>query len=296
MGGDDTAGDKSAEVPKATQPSAKDFTAENKTDGAKTPTTSDAKSKGETAKKIADQEDKKSDTSPTATKASETTPTPAPVTSTDTPTPATAAPTTPTPMPSANLSTADQIKQIESYIDTNEASLVKREKNVKERIDAFKKAHPNEPDKVSEFTKQENASLDVYRKQIDDANEQHKNNLNKLKSSSQSTPSAAPAAPSSGVASSASPSESGGGGSTPSVGGGTPPSAEGGSTAPSGSEIDNASTAVAEGQRMESSADGGTTINAPKTTNNSNQAGKEPTQIADVYDSEFSKLISGAVA
>ena len=131
---------------------------------------------------------------------------------------------------------------------------------------------------------------------IDDANEQHKNNLNKLKSSSQSTPSAAPAAPSSGVASSASPSESGGGGSAPSVGGGTPPSAEGGSTAPSGSEIDNASTAVAEGQRMESSADAGSVINAPSTTNKSSASGKEPTQIADVYDTEFAKLLGTVVA
>ena len=298
LGGEDTAGDKPAEPPKPTEPSAKDFTAEKKTGGPQTPTASDATTKGETAKKIADQDNKPaSETSPTVAKATEAPQQTTPVTSTETATPATTAPTTPTPMPSANLSTADQIKQIESYIDTNDENLAKREKNVKERIAAYKKAHENEPDKVTEFTKQENASLDIYRKQIEDANDQHKQNLDKLKKSSQSTPSAAPAAPAAGVSSSASessPSESGGGSSAPSVGGGTPPtpSAEGGSKAPSGSEIDNASAAVAEGQRMESSADQGTTINAPKTTNNNNQAGKEPTQIADVYDSEFAKLIS----
>lgn len=299
LGGEDTAGDKPAEPPKPTQPNAKDFTAEGKSgDGAKTPT-SDAASKGDTAKKIADAENKPaSETSPTANKATEAPAQATPVTSTDTPTPTTQAPTTPSPMPSANLSTADQIKQIEGYIDANEQSLATRERNVKERIAAYKKAHENEPDKVTEFTKQENESLNVYRKQIDDANDQHKQNLDKLKKGSQSSPSVAAAPPSAGVASSStsSPSESGGGGSAPSVGGGTPPSAESGSTAPSGSEINNASSAVAEGQRMESSADAGMTVNAPKTTNNTNQAGKEPTQISDVYDSEFAKLISSAVA
>lgn len=287
LGGTDN--DVKAEAPKPTSPDTSKFTAESKSDGPKTPT-SDAMSKADTAKKLSEEGTlPPSETSPTPTRGLEAPMSAAPVTNTDA-SPA-QAPTAPTPLPSGNLSTPDQIKQIQSYIDTNEQNLANKEKNARERIDAFKKAHPNEPEKVAEFIKQEQASLDTYKKQIDSANEQHKTNIINLAKSPQAAPSAPPAPPPSGAASQ-SPSESSSGGSAPSIGGGTPPSAEGGTTAPSGSQIDSASAAVAEAQRMESSADQGTVINAPNTTNNTSRAGKEPTQIADVYDSEFAKLIA----
>ena len=61
----------------------------------------------------------------------------------------------------------------------------------------------------------------------------------------------------------------------------------------SGAQISAASSDVAEGQRMESAADMGGSVNSQTITNNSNSVGKEPTpQIADVYDTEFAKLIA----
>ena len=61
----------------------------------------------------------------------------------------------------------------------------------------------------------------------------------------------------------------------------------------SGAQISAASSDVAEGQRMESAADMGGSVNSQTITNNSNSVGKEPTpQIVDVYDSEFAKLIA----
>lgn len=285
--GSDEGSDKPAEPPKAVQPNAKEFTAEGKTGGAKTPATTETKT--DTTKKMEDEG--KTPTSPTVKKSTEATATPSAL-SNETPTPATA-PVTPTPVPSGSLSTSDQISQIESYIDANQKSLATREKNVKDRIAAFKKAHADEPDKVQEFTKKENESLDAYRKQVDDANEQHKNNIQNLKKTSSSSSTMTAAAPSAGAVSSSSPSETGGSSSAPSAGG-TPPSADTASKVASGSEIDNASTAVAEGQRMESTADAGSVINSPTTNNNNSMSGKEPTQIADVYDSEFAKLLGAA--
>jgi len=60
-----------------------------------------------------------------------------------------------------------------------------------------------------------------------------------------------------------------------------------------GSELDRASADIAEQQRMESAADAGNQTTNSSVTNNSNSAGKEPTpQIADVYDTEFAKLLA----
>jgi hypothetical protein len=75
--------------------------------------------------------------------------------------------------------------------------------------------------------------------------------------------------------------------------GGSSPSAESSAPSSSGAALSNASADVAEMQRMESAADMGGSVNSQTITNNSNSAGKEPTpQIADVYDTEFAKLIA----
>jgi hypothetical protein len=51
--------------------------------------------------------------------------------------------------------------------------------------------------------------------------------------------------------------------------------------------------AVAEEQRMEASADEGTTINNSTNNSNTSSPDKPNTQIADVYDSEFAALLVG---
>jgi hypothetical protein len=99
------------------------------------------------------------------------------------------------------------------------------------------------------------------------------------------TPTAAPPAASTGGVSAA-PELPGGG----SMGGGgavSPSPDSGSSPAVSGEALSTASSEVAEGQRMDSAADAGTTINAPMTNNKSGATGKEPENIASVYNNSF---------
>ena len=65
------------------------------------------------------------------------------------------------------------------------------------------------------------------------------------------------------------------------------PSASSSSSAPSGSSIGQMSSDVAEGQRLDSAADKGTTINAPTVNNSSGSTGKAPKTIADAYNKSF---------
>ena len=65
------------------------------------------------------------------------------------------------------------------------------------------------------------------------------------------------------------------------------PSASASSSAPSGSSISQMSSDVAEGQRLDSAADKGTTINAPTVNNTSGSTGKAPKNIAETYNSSF---------
>jgi hypothetical protein len=60
----------------------------------------------------------------------------------------------------------------------------------------------------------------------------------------------------------------------------------------SGSALSDASSQVAEAQRMESTADVGSSVNAPVTNNNTGSSGKEPTKLASAYDEEFAKLLA----
>lgn len=126
----------------------------------------------------------------------------------------------------------------------------------------------------------------------------YNNRINELvdmqqgKKSSSPTPTATPPQIPAAAASGGStpPSTSSGGGAEPSSS--TAPSAEGSSGAPSGAEMSTASAQVAEAQRMESAADMGGVVNSPTTNNSSSAAGKEPSVIADAYDSEFAKLLT----
>jgi hypothetical protein len=98
------------------------------------------------------------------------------------------------------------------------------------------------------------------------------------------TPTAAPAAsmPSTGG------SVSGGDGGGMSGGGAVSPSPSSESSpSVSGAALSSASSDVAEGQRMDSAADAGVTIDAPTTNNQAGTKGKEPENIASVYNTSF---------
>ncbi len=99
------------------------------------------------------------------------------------------------------------------------------------------------------------------------------------------TPTAAPAAsmPSTGGGS-----ISGGGESGMSGGGAVSPSPSSESSpSVSGAALSSVSSEVAEGQRMDSAADAGVTIDAPTTNNQAGTKGKEPENIASVYNTSF---------
>jgi hypothetical protein len=217
-------------------------------------------------------------------------------------TPVTSEPVTPAPSPttmpspalSGDMSADQKITQIQTFIDSNNQNLAEREKNSKERIDAFKKQNAGSPEKIAEFVKQEEASLESYRKTVENSNSQHSTNIGALKKDNAPSAASVPSSPTGSVAD-ASEASSSGGSSSPSESGSSgssPPSAESSPSAPSGSEMSNQSASVAEQQRMESSADEGSIINSPTTNNSSESQGKAQNLIADVYDTEFAKLIS----
>jgi hypothetical protein len=79
----------------------------------------------------------------------------------------------------------------------------------------------------------------------------------------------------------------GGGGSAPSV---TPS----GGGAPSGESISSSSSQVSEGQRMESAADKGSTVNAGTTNNSSGTTGKPSKQTASAYDDGFAQRLAAS--
>lgn len=84
----------------------------------------------------------------------------------------------------------------------------------------------------------------------------------------------------------------GGGGAAPSGGGGAAPSIAPSGGAPSGASISSSSAEVSEGQRMESAADKGATINAGTTNNSSSSTGKPSKQTASAYDDSFAQRLA----
>jgi hypothetical protein len=70
------------------------------------------------------------------------------------------------------------------------------------------------------------------------------------------------------------------------------PSVESGATTPSGEAVADASTQVAEAQRMESSSEMESSIQQPTINNVSGSTGKEATVIADAYDSELAEFLT----
>lgn len=210
------------------------------------------------------------------------------------PTPVTSsAPVQTAPAPASNMSDADKIKQLEGYIENNKQRFAKRESDAQRHIDSFKKRYSNDPERVKELEDSYKQTLSVEKKEMENANAGFQNQIDTIKKSSKATVMASSAS---------SPSiESGGESSTPAseisggVGGGAGGSAEpiaSAAVAPSGSNISQASSQVAEGQRMESAADMGSIFNAPTTNNVSDTEGKPSNAIADAYDTEFAKLLA----
>jgi hypothetical protein len=210
------------------------------------------------------------------------------------PTPPTAAPATPpapvqtAPTPAPEMSDADKIKQLEGYIEGNKKRFTRRESDAARHIASFKKRYANDPGRVKELEDEYKETLDVERKEMEEANAGFRRQIDFIKNSKGGTVSADAAA-------AASPSVSSGGGaesaSAVSGGGGGGGAISAGSSAPSGAEVSQASSDVAEGQRMESAADGGSVVNAPTTTNSSSaQDGAKP-PVADAYNEEFARLI-----
>ena len=213
------------------------------------------------------------------------------------PAPPTAAPATPpapvqtAPTPAPEMSDADKIKQLEGYIEGNKKRFARREEGAARHIASFKRRYANDPGRVKELEDDYKETLDVERKEMEEANAGFRRQIDFIKNSKGGTVSADAAA----AASSSSMSSPGAGG-----GGGTSGSVSGASSAPSpisaepptsGSSLSDASSQVAEGQRMESAADEGSVVNSP-TTNNSSAApdGVKP-PVADAYNEEFARLI-----
>jgi len=206
----------------------------------------------------------------------------------------TAAPATPpapvqtAPTPAPEMSDADKIKQLEGYIAGNKKRFARREADAKRHIASFSKRQS--PEETADLQKQYDETLAIEKKEMEDANAGFQRQIDFIKNSKGGTVSAAAAA---------SPSVSSGGGSESAAsvsaggsgGGGGGGALSAGSSAPSGADVSQASSDVAEGQRMESAADTGSVVNAPTTNNSSSaQDGAKP-PVADAYNEDFARLI-----
>lgn len=207
------------------------------------------------------------------------------------PTPATPpAPVATAPTPAPEMSDSDKVKQLEGYIEGNKKRFARREADAARHIASFKKRYENDPSRVKELEDEYKQTLDVERKEMEEANAGFQRQIDALKKSSggkvTAGASSAPAVEAGGSSAPALSASGGGGGS----GGGA--SVASGSTAPSGSDISQTSSTVAEAQRMESAADQGSVVNAPTTNNQSASAGKTKPPAADVYNSDFAKMLA----
>lgn len=206
------------------------------------------------------------------------------------PTPATPpAPVQSAPTPAPEMSDADKVKQLEGYIEGNKKRFARREEDAARHIASFKRRYANDPSRVKELEDDYKQTLDVERKEMEEANAGFQRQIDFIKNSGGGAPSPTP---SSAPAAAAAPAAGGGatGGAVSSAS--AAPSPMNAQPPSSGSSLSDASSQVAEAQRMESSADTGSVVNAPTTNNNNGSAGKEPTKIASAYDEEFAKLLA----
>jgi hypothetical protein len=211
------------------------------------------------------------------------------------PAPPTAAPATPpapvqsAPTPAPEMSDADKVKQLEGYIEGNKKRFARREEDAARHIASFKRRYANDPSRVKELEDDYKETLDVERKEMEESNAGFQRQIDFIRNSKGGTVSADVASAASAPAAAAS--SSGGSMSTqasaPSAPG--PISAEPPTT---GSSLADASSQVAEAQRMESAADTGSVVNAPTTNNSSGQSGQTPKTMASAYNEDLIEALA----
>jgi len=215
------------------------------------------------------------------------------------PTPATpSSPVTTAPTPAPEMSDSDKIKQLEGYIAANKNAFAQRQAAADRHVASLKRRYPDQPEKVKEIEDDYKEYMEKSeRPAMEAANAEFQSQIDALKKSSKGAVSAS-SGPSPAVESGG----GGGGGAAPTSGGGAgggggsgaggaAAMASGGGSAPSGTEMSQASSQVAEGQRMESAADQGSVVNSP-TTNNQVGGGKDSKPpSADVYNSDLANML-----
>ena len=208
------------------------------------------------------------------------------------------APVSTAPTPAAEMSDSDKIKQLEGYIEGNKKAFAKRQEAADRHVASLKRRYPDQPDKVKEIEDDYKEYMEKSeRPAMEKANAEFQRQIDALKKSSKGavTTSSGPspavesggggggaAAPASGV--------SGGGGGGGTGAGGATAEASGGSS-PSGTEMSQTSSQVAEGQRMESAADQGSVVNSPTTNNQVGGGGGSKPPTADVYNSDLANML-----
>jgi len=208
------------------------------------------------------------------------------------PTPATPpAPVQSAPTPAPEMSDTDKVKQLEGYIEGNKKRFARREADAERHIASFKRRYANDPSRVKELEDDYKQTLDVERKEMEEANAGFQRQIEFIKKSGGGTVSSSPSTSAPGATSASS-----GGGAT----GGSVSSSSSTPSAPSpisadppssGSSLSDASSQVAEAQRMESAADVGSVVNAPTTNSSLASEGGAKPQVANVFNEEFAKLI-----
>jgi hypothetical protein len=210
------------------------------------------------------------------------------------PAPPTAAPATPpapvqsAPTPAPEMSDADKVKQLEGYIEGNKKRFARREEDAARHIASFKRRYANDPARVKELEDDYKETLDVERKEMEESNAGFQRQIDFIRKSKGGTVSADEASKPSVAA----PAASSGGSMSAQA---SAPSAPGPISAEpptSGSSLADASSQVAEAQRMESAADAGSVVNAPTTNSSSGQSGQTPKTMASAYNEDLIEALA----
>ena len=212
---------------------------------------------------------------------------------------------TPTVTPESD----SEVKKLQEYFNRPEnAAMLSRLEEIQWRINVIRRGMSStkfllrdetDPTKIKELQnsiKLQEAGLDAARSQKRSILDEARKSLGMgPEKGSIMSPSATPATESPEAPGASS--SGGGGGSSR---GGTVSAMAGGESAPapitaepptSGASLSTASSEIAEAQRMESAAEQGSIVNAP-TTNNKLASDKTKSVVADVYNSDFAKMLA----
>ena len=184
----------------------------------------------------------------------------------------------------ASINKAKRLSSKKENLDSELKQATETAKQQKEKRKALVASGAMSPEEAKRLDNQDQSTLDGIKMKIDGAKAEIDATISSLEASGDSkTPSVSvggPSAPASAISSGG-----GGGGTSASAVGGAGPSVSGG-------DISSASASVAEGQRMESAADIGSIINAPRTSTSAGQVGQEPDTVPEVYDESLTELLT----